>query len=49
MKAKPKKSRSLLLVGGSVRENHFKIGGNKIPSQGEAGKESRTSLFNPTD
>ena len=32
MKAKPKKSRSLLLVRGSVREIHFKIGGDKIPT-----------------
>ena len=30
MKAKPKKIRSLSLVGGSVREIHFKIVGNKI-------------------
>ena len=39
MKVKPKKSQSLSLVGGSVREIHFKIGGDTIP----------TSLFNPTD
>ena len=32
MKAKPKKSRSLSLVGRSVREIHFKIGGDKIPT-----------------
>ena len=32
MKAKPKKSQSLLLAGGSVREIHFKIGGDKIPT-----------------
>ena len=32
MNAKPKKSRSLSLVGGSVREIHFKIGGDKIPT-----------------
>ena len=32
MKAKPKKSRSLSLVEGSVREIHFKIGGDKIPT-----------------
>ena len=32
MKAKPKKSRSLSLVGGSVWEIHFKIGGDKIPT-----------------
>ena len=31
MKAKPKKSRSLSLVRGSVREMHFKIGGDTIP------------------
>ena len=31
MKAKPKKSRSLSLVRGSVREIHFKIG-DKIPT-----------------
>ena len=50
MKAKPKKSRSLSLVGGTVREIHFKIMGCYDPnSQGEAIKESRTSLFNPTD
>ena len=49
MKAKPKKSRSLSLVGGSFREIHFKIGGDTIPSQREAGKEYRTSLFNITD
>ena len=30
MKAKPKKSQSLLLTGGSVREIHFKIGGDTI-------------------
>ena len=30
IKAKPKKSRSLSLVGGSVREIHFEIGGDKI-------------------
>ena len=32
MKAKPKKSRSLSSVGRSVREIHFKIGGDKIPT-----------------
>ena len=32
MKAKPKKSRSLSLVGRSVREIHFKIRGDKIPT-----------------
>ena len=32
MKAKPKKNQSLSLVGGSVREIHFKIGGDKIPT-----------------
>ena len=32
MKAKPKKSRSLSFVGGSVREIHFKIGDDKIPT-----------------
>ena len=32
MKAKPKKSRSLSLVGGSVREVHFKIGGDQFPT-----------------
>ena len=32
MKAKPKKSRSLSLFGGSVREIHFKIWGDKIPT-----------------
>ena len=30
MKANPKKSRSLSLFGGSVKEIHFKIGGEKI-------------------
>ena len=32
---KPKKSQSLLLVRGSVREIHFKIGGDKIPTDRE--------------
>ena len=32
MKAKPKKSRSLSLIGGSVRGIHFKIGGDTIPT-----------------
>ena len=32
MKAKPKTSWSLSLVGGSVRAIHFKIGGDKIPA-----------------
>ncbi len=32
MKAKPKKSRSLSLVGGSVWEIDFKIVGDKIPT-----------------
>ena len=31
-KGKPKQSRSLSLVGGSVREIHLKIGGDKIPT-----------------
>ena len=32
MKAKPMKSQSLSLVGGSVKEIHFQIGGDKIPT-----------------
>ena len=40
MKTKPKKSRSLSLVGGSVREIHLKIG-----SQGEAGLGRLYSIF----
>ena len=44
MKAKPKKSRNLSLVGGSVKEIHFKFGGDKIPTvREETGKESRAS------
>ena len=35
MKANPKKSRSLSLVGGSVREIHFKIWGDKITTVSE--------------
>ena len=38
------------LVRRSVKEIHFRIGGWYDPnSQGEAGKEPRTFLFNPTD
>ena len=49
MKAKPKKSRHLSLVRGSVREIHFKIGGDTIPKVRKKSVKSRTSLFNPTD
>ena len=42
MKAKPKKSRSRSLVGGSVWEIHFKIGGDKIPTVREKPVKSHT-------
>ena len=45
MKAKPKKSRSLSLVGGSVREIHFKIGGDKIPTIREEPVKSLGRLY----
>ena len=45
MKAKPKKSRSLSLVGGSVREIHFKIGGEKIPTVREKLVKSLGRLY----
>ena len=45
MKAKPKKSRSLLLVGGSAREIHFKIGGDKIPTVREKPVKSLGRLY----
>ena len=45
MKAKPKKSQSLSLVGGSVREIHFKIGGDKIPSVREKPVKSLGRLY----
>ena len=45
MKAKPKKSRSLTLVGGSVREIHFKIGGDKILTVREKPVKSLGCLY----
>ena len=45
MKANPKKSRSLSLVGGSVREIHFKIGGDKIPTVREKPLKSLRRLY----
>ena len=45
MKAKPKKSRSLPLVGGSVREIHFKIGRDKIPTVREKLVKSLGRLY----
>ena len=45
MKAKPKKSRSLSLVGGSVREIYFKIGGDKIPTVREKPVKSLRCLY----
>ena len=45
MKANPKKSRSLSLVGGSVREIHFKIGGDKIPTVREKPVKSLGRLY----
>ena len=45
MKAKPKKSRSLSLVGGSVREIHFKIGGDTIPTVSEKPVKSLERLY----
>ena len=45
MKDKPKKSRSLSLVGGSVRKIHFKIGGDTIPTVGEKPVKSLRRLY----
>ena len=45
MKAKPKKSRSLSLVWGSVREIHFKIGDDKIPRVREKPLRSLGRLY----
>ena len=45
MKAKPKKIRSLSLVGGSVREIQFKIGGDKIPTVREKPVKSLGHLY----
>ena len=45
MKAKPKKSRSRSLVGGSVREIHFKIGSDKIPTVREKPVKSLGRLY----
>ena len=45
MKAKPKKSRSLSLVGGSVREIHFKIGGDKNSTVSEKPVKSFGRLY----
>ena len=45
MKAKLKKSRSQLFVGGSVREIHFKIGGDKIPTVREEPVKSLGRLY----
>ena len=42
---KPKKSRSLSFVGGSVREIHSKIGGNKIPTVREKPVKSLGRLY----
>ena len=45
MKAKPKKSRSLSLVGGSVREIDFKIGGDTTPTVREKPVKSLRRLY----
>ena len=45
MKAKPKKSGSLSLVGGSVRKIHSKIGGDKIPTVREKPVKSLGRLY----
>ena len=45
MKAQPKKSRSLSLVGGSVSEMHFKIGCDKIPTVREKLVKSLGCLY----
>ena len=48
MKAKPKKSRSLSLAGGSAREFHFKIGGDMIPTIWEKLVKSLGRLYSIT-
>ena len=45
MKVKPKKSRSLSLVGGSVRKIHFKIGDDKITTVWEKPVKSLGRLY----
>ena len=45
MKANSKKSQSLSLVGGCVREIHFKIGGDKIPTVREKPIKSLRRLY----
>ena len=45
MKAKPKKNWSLSLVGRSVREIHFKIGGDTIPTVTEKPANSLGHLY----
>ena len=45
MKAKPKKSRNLSLVGGAVREIHFNIGGDSIPTVREKSVKSLGRLY----
>ena len=45
MKAKPKKSRSLSLVKGSVKEIHFKIRGDTIPTVKEKPVKSLRHLY----
>ena len=45
MKAKPKKSRSLSLVGGFVREIHFKIRSDTIPTVQEKPVKSLACLY----
>ena len=45
MKAKPKKSQSLSLVRGSIREIHFIIGGDKIPTVREKPTKSLGCLY----
>ena len=45
MKAKPKKSRNLSLVGGSVREIQFKIGSDMIPTVREKPVKSLGRLY----
>ena len=44
-KAKPKKGQSLSLVRGSVREIHYKIGGDKIPTVREKLVKSLRHLY----
>ena len=45
IKPKPKRSRSLSLFGGSVREIHFKIGGDEIPTVREKPVKSLGRLY----